>query len=240
MTAALFTIILLKNILVIYTLGDTSVSIHCLLGVFMFLEDYLDLPLNKNHRTDPAYKGISGHPLYNTWRTMMYSCYKTNCSMYKYVGANNIRVCTRWHDVLNFIADVKVKPHNSVFIRKDKTRDFSPDNYEWTTRAKSTKVSLRKDSLDQETKQNIIKLKQSGKSNKYIALTYNISSSTVTRILARHMAEQSKVKKLYRGEQSIAEIKQLRKQGKKIIEIAVIYDLSYTHVQNILNNRSFA
>lgn len=235
----MFTILLLKNIIITYTLVDTTASIDNLRGYRMFLEDYLNLPLHKNHRTNPAYKGISKHPLYNIWRTMMYNCYNPRFSGYKYVGANNIKVCTRWHDIFNFIDDVKVKPFNSVFTRKDPTKDYSPDNYQWTTKAKSTQNSIRKDKLDPEIKHSIIRLKRAGKSNKYIALTCKLSTSTVSRILSRYLAEQTNERKLYRGEQSITEIKQLRQQGKKIIEIAAIYDLSFTHVQNILNNRAF-
>jgi hypothetical protein len=204
----------------------------------MFLEEYLDLPLYKNHRTNPLYKGISRHPLYNVWASMMHGCYNPNFASYKYLGANNIKVDTRWHDILNFINDVKAKPSNTVFGRKDKTKDYGPDNYIWETKSSSNKRSIMTNKLDPIIKQDIIKLKQAGKSIKYIALTYNVSSSTVSRILTRHVAEQSKLKKPYRGEQSIAEIKQLREQGKKIIEIAVIYDLSYTHVQNLLNKQA--
>lgn len=196
----------------------------------MILEDYIELPLQY------ARHGLSRHPLYPTWKTMMHKCYNPDHISYKHVGGQDIKVCKRWHDIRNFVKDLKTKPRGKVFVRLDESKDYSPDNYTWELRPTNRKRINYNIKLDPQTKQKIIELKQAKKSNKYIALTFNISSGTVSRVYSRYLAEQNKTKKLYRGEQSIADIKKLRQQGKKIIEIAAIYDLSFTHVQNILRD----
>jgi len=51
--------------------------------------------------------GLSRHPLYDTWVNMIDRCENTECRAFPYYGGRGIKVCKRWHDVRNFIADIE-------------------------------------------------------------------------------------------------------------------------------------
>lgn len=53
--------------------------------------------------------GLSHHPMYQCWRNMMARCYNKNYNGYKYYGGreNPITVCKYWHNLKNFIEDLK-------------------------------------------------------------------------------------------------------------------------------------
>lgn len=40
--------------------------------------------------------GLSGHPMYGTWRTMVRRCYDSGREEYKYYGAKGVTVCDEW------------------------------------------------------------------------------------------------------------------------------------------------
>lgn len=70
--------------------------------------------------------------LYNRWRNMMVSCYNPSNSNYKNYGLRGIKVCERWHDVTNYLFDHKdVDVLGKVLRRKNKFKDFYPENCEW-------------------------------------------------------------------------------------------------------------
>jgi hypothetical protein len=92
-------------------------------------------------RKDRKYKEVNGvassyHPLYGIWRNMMSKCYNSNHSSYRHYGAKGIKVCERWHDLANFIIDISTFPKPDGWMRFnliDSEKDFSPDNWQWST-----------------------------------------------------------------------------------------------------------
>lgn len=40
--------------------------------------------------------GLSTHPLYQTWKSMMNRCYNSSNKNYQYYGGKGIKVCKRW------------------------------------------------------------------------------------------------------------------------------------------------
>lgn len=86
--------------------------------------------------------------LYHTWFSMIAHCYKTNNSEYKRYGAVGIGVCYQWrNDYSNFRAWAYNNGYsdNLLLGRKDKSKDYSPENCMWETRAEKNKN--RKDAL---------------------------------------------------------------------------------------------
>lgn len=75
--------------------------------------------------------------LYRAFRRMHRSCYnETNCT-YPNVGGNGIEVCNEWYE--NFYEFCKWSTEVGGFgegltlLRKDKSKDFTPDNCCWDT-----------------------------------------------------------------------------------------------------------
>jgi hypothetical protein len=50
--------------------------------------------------------GLTKHPLYNTWNTIIFRCENPRCGTYEYYGGSGKKVCERWHDITAFIADI--------------------------------------------------------------------------------------------------------------------------------------
>ena len=77
---------------------------------------------------------------YHTWIEMRAKCYNTAHLRYAKFGAQEIGVCERWRvSFPNFLADMGQRPEAQVIVRKDVTKDFSPENCEWVTKSQRTR-----------------------------------------------------------------------------------------------------
>lgn len=81
--------------------------------------------------------GLSGTPEHRAWCSMMGRCYSTkpgdrNYALYQGAG---VRVCERWHDFENFLADMGKKPSakHSLDRFPDAAGDYRPGNCRWAT-----------------------------------------------------------------------------------------------------------
>lgn len=75
---------------------------------------------------------------YNRWRTMMARCYNEKHERFRDYGGRGIRVCQRWHNFLNFLADMGEPPNKCVLDRMKNSRGYSPANCRWSTFKQST------------------------------------------------------------------------------------------------------
>jgi len=95
-------------------------------------------------RSKNVQHGMSGHPLYNTWSTMMRRCYSPKNPKYRRYGGRGILVHESWHDVRIFVADLEreIGPKPGQLYSLDRWPDndgnYEPGNVRWATAAEQT------------------------------------------------------------------------------------------------------
>ena len=88
--------------------------------------------------------GCWRHPLFKIWGAMMSRCYNQKDRGFKHYGARGIRVCKRWHDPKNFVADMPPKPSpKHTLERRNNNRGYSPSNCIWATQIAQARNTRR-------------------------------------------------------------------------------------------------
>lgn len=71
--------------------------------------------------------------LYSKWIRMRRVCFSVNFDDYRYYGGSGISICPEWNNYENFYYWALDNGYSDelCLTRKDKTKDFSPDNCKW-------------------------------------------------------------------------------------------------------------
>ena len=77
--------------------------------------------------------GERHHPLYSVHNSMMNRCYNENNKDYPLYGSRGITVCKRWHNIKNFIKDMKNRASGTSIDRVDNEGNYCLSNCRWAT-----------------------------------------------------------------------------------------------------------
>jgi len=73
--------------------------------------------------------------LYSKWARMRRVCFSVSCDDYEYYGRLGISICPEWNNYENFYYWALDNGYSDelCLTRKDKTKEFSPDNCKWNS-----------------------------------------------------------------------------------------------------------
>lgn len=80
------------------------------------------------------------HRLYQVWKGMRARCNSKSHPKFRYWGGRGIRVCRRWDNFANFLADMEKTFREGLWIeRKNNNGNYTPKNCKWATPAEQAK-----------------------------------------------------------------------------------------------------
>ena len=97
--------------------------------------------------------GAWGKPLFNVWTGMVRRCTNPKDKKYQRYGGRGIKVCDRWLNVKNFIADMTEGYEKGYQIdRINNDGNYEPSNCQWATTKQQTRNYSRNVVLDHDGK----------------------------------------------------------------------------------------
>jgi len=137
----------------------------------------------KGMESPNATHAMYSHPLYKTWINMLSRCNNKNDHAYINYGARGITVCEEWSSIFKFIEDMGERPEGFSLERKNNKLGYSKSNCIWADK-KTQARNRRNVKLTKEKADEIRRLRLEGLKRKEIANMFNVSLSTVKKIIS--------------------------------------------------------
>lgn len=84
--------------------------------------------------------GKDGTSLYRAWENMIQRCTNPKNKSFPNYGGRGVRVCERWLDFSNFLADMPERPSPEHTIdRQNNDGHYEPSNVRWATRTEQNR-----------------------------------------------------------------------------------------------------
>lgn len=135
-------------------------------------------------------------PTYRTWVAMRARCLNPNVINYANYGGRGIKVCERWDDFENFLADMGLKPSPKHSIdRIDNDGNYESGNCHWATKLEQARNS-RAQKLSESDILRIESLHLDGVSYPEIAKAVCVGRARVGQVLRERFGKQQPLRKL--------------------------------------------
>ncbi len=133
---------------------------------------------NRNRKHGQS--GDEASPEYISWKVLRSRCNNPNNPSWHRYGGRGVRVCKRWDDFKNFLADMgrQPSPKHSIDRYPNRDGDYKPSNCRWATpkqQANNTRANIRR----RERQQVAVKLRKQGLTLQQIADIVGCSTASI-------------------------------------------------------------